>query len=337
MTVPNPNKIFQQQQLQQNPPQDILDLAVIGTPLSRGGYSGTGDGARGRSAGVDDGGGSGGVGVHGRGDGERLEDQMEHLNISAENPHAHSQHSNGGEHSLGHGHTTEAHARYTTLHVRVDSKDYNPGRGGGGGGGGGGEGAYASTRTNLMQMKTISHPERVQGRVESLTDTPTMGLGTVVSPEDKESFYGGEEEGGRGGGEEKREVEVRVLSGNKEEEEDEGEGGGGGVGSGVDIIGATKFGTEKEKQEQKDEEEEMRGKMESESGGDGNRESGSKKEEIKEPSSSSSSSSASSSKKLSISDFELLAVLGRGAYGKVFQVKRKSTGVIYAMKVGKEW
>ena len=34
-----------------------------------------------------------------------------------------------------------------------------------------------------------------------------------------------------------------------------------------------------------------------------------------------------------LSDFELLAVVGRGGYGKVMQVKHKTNGVIYAIKV----
>lgn len=39
------------------------------------------------------------------------------------------------------------------------------------------------------------------------------------------------------------------------------------------------------------------------------------------------------SAKLSLEDFEILGVLGRGAYGKVFQVRKISSGLIYAMKV----
>ena len=34
-----------------------------------------------------------------------------------------------------------------------------------------------------------------------------------------------------------------------------------------------------------------------------------------------------------VQDFELLKVVGKGAFGKVFQVKRKGTSEIYAMKV----
>lgn len=38
-------------------------------------------------------------------------------------------------------------------------------------------------------------------------------------------------------------------------------------------------------------------------------------------------------KRICVADFQLLAVLGRGSYGKVFQVKKKENGKIYAMKV----
>ena len=37
--------------------------------------------------------------------------------------------------------------------------------------------------------------------------------------------------------------------------------------------------------------------------------------------------------KLGPQDFELLRVVGQGAFGKVFQVRKKGTNVIYAMKV----
>jgi serine/threonine protein kinase len=40
--------------------------------------------------------------------------------------------------------------------------------------------------------------------------------------------------------------------------------------------------------------------------------------------------------KLSITDFELLTVVGRGSFGKVMQVRKKDTGKIYAMKVLKK-
>jgi len=36
--------------------------------------------------------------------------------------------------------------------------------------------------------------------------------------------------------------------------------------------------------------------------------------------------------KISISDFEILKVLGRGAFGKVMLVEKKDTGQIYALK-----
>lgn len=47
----------------------------------------------------------------------------------------------------------------------------------------------------------------------------------------------------------------------------------------------------------------------------------------------SSSTPAAESKKVSAEDFEILAVIGRGSFGKVVQVKKKDTGKIYAMKV----
>jgi len=35
----------------------------------------------------------------------------------------------------------------------------------------------------------------------------------------------------------------------------------------------------------------------------------------------------------SVNDFELLAVVGKGRWGKVMQVRGKQTGQVYAMKV----
>ena len=43
-----------------------------------------------------------------------------------------------------------------------------------------------------------------------------------------------------------------------------------------------------------------------------------------------------SMRKLGLTDFELLRVVGQGAFGKVFQVRRKDTGAVYAMKVLKK-
>ncbi len=37
--------------------------------------------------------------------------------------------------------------------------------------------------------------------------------------------------------------------------------------------------------------------------------------------------------KISVDDFELLNLVGKGSFGKVLQVKKKDTGRIYAMKV----
>ena len=48
---------------------------------------------------------------------------------------------------------------------------------------------------------------------------------------------------------------------------------------------------------------------------------------------SSDSSLTSPKKKISLEDFELLKVIGRGAFGKVMQVRKKDSGKIYAMKV----
>jgi len=35
---------------------------------------------------------------------------------------------------------------------------------------------------------------------------------------------------------------------------------------------------------------------------------------------------------LKFADFEILDTLGEGSFGKVFKVRRKDTGIIYAMK-----
>jgi p70 ribosomal S6 kinase len=46
--------------------------------------------------------------------------------------------------------------------------------------------------------------------------------------------------------------------------------------------------------------------------------------------------SSNANQKVGPADFELLRVVGQGAFGKVFQVRKKDTGVIYAMKVMKK-
>ena len=48
------------------------------------------------------------------------------------------------------------------------------------------------------------------------------------------------------------------------------------------------------------------------------------------------SSTQESGPPVSLSDFELLRVIGRGTYGKVMQVRKKTTGDLYAMKVMKK-
>lgn len=40
--------------------------------------------------------------------------------------------------------------------------------------------------------------------------------------------------------------------------------------------------------------------------------------------------------RITLQDFEILAVIGRGGYGKVFQVRRKGSSEIYAMKTLKK-
>jgi len=42
---------------------------------------------------------------------------------------------------------------------------------------------------------------------------------------------------------------------------------------------------------------------------------------------------SAASKKMSVGDFDLLNLVGRGSFGKVMQVRKKDTGAIYAMKV----
>jgi serine/threonine protein kinase len=43
-----------------------------------------------------------------------------------------------------------------------------------------------------------------------------------------------------------------------------------------------------------------------------------------------------SSDKVSLDDFDLLKVIGRGSFGKVMQVRKKDTGKVYAMKILKK-
>jgi serine/threonine protein kinase len=50
-------------------------------------------------------------------------------------------------------------------------------------------------------------------------------------------------------------------------------------------------------------------------------------------SSSSSSANHGAQNKMSVTDFDLLNVVGKGSFGKVMQVRKKDTGAIYAMKV----
>jgi len=45
------------------------------------------------------------------------------------------------------------------------------------------------------------------------------------------------------------------------------------------------------------------------------------------------SNGASTQEKVSVEDFDLLTLIGKGSFGKVMQVKKKDTGKIYAMKV----
>lgn len=56
-------------------------------------------------------------------------------------------------------------------------------------------------------------------------------------------------------------------------------------------------------------------------------------EGFKEPSAADGNSDSSMPHKLGPGDFEFLCVVGQGSFGKVFQVKKKDTGKIYAMKV----
>ena len=48
------------------------------------------------------------------------------------------------------------------------------------------------------------------------------------------------------------------------------------------------------------------------------------------------SSASGDDSKLTLANFELLKVIGRGTYGKVMQVRRTDTGEIFAMKVLKK-
>lgn len=42
------------------------------------------------------------------------------------------------------------------------------------------------------------------------------------------------------------------------------------------------------------------------------------------------------SKKVSLNDFIRLKVIGRGSFGKVYLVRRRDTGIAYAMKILKK-
>ena len=42
---------------------------------------------------------------------------------------------------------------------------------------------------------------------------------------------------------------------------------------------------------------------------------------------------SSSKQKVNLEDFALLKVIGKGSFGKVLQVRKKDTGMVYAMKV----
>ncbi|KAL9647912.1 hypothetical protein ABK040_008183 [Willaertia magna] len=57
------------------------------------------------------------------------------------------------------------------------------------------------------------------------------------------------------------------------------------------------------------------------------------KQEIKEASASTQTLVNKSKKQASLDDFELIAVVGRGSFGKVMKVKEKSSGKVFAMKV----
>ena len=41
-------------------------------------------------------------------------------------------------------------------------------------------------------------------------------------------------------------------------------------------------------------------------------------------------------KKISINDFQLISVIGRGSFGKVYLVKKKDSGLPFAMKILKK-
>lgn len=48
------------------------------------------------------------------------------------------------------------------------------------------------------------------------------------------------------------------------------------------------------------------------------------------------SESAEDEQKATLDDFELMTVLGRGGFGKVMQVRHRTTGQVYAMKILKK-
>ena len=258
--------------------QELLDLALVGTPLGPG-----------KSRDVDDAGG----GKYGDDDldgermkelniGETVQNSIDNLSIDDGDTGLAVQNNWGVE-----GNST----LYASLQVRIEPK------------------------TSAMQMKTISIPERVQGRGEkSLNGVKNRAL----SPEEKATW--------RETGETQHEMEVKVLDASPVKERRESDmfpNAKKGMLAAVDASDP-----DSGEQETLHTYASFEGKDEAQ---------GVRKDEKATHASpkcmNGKNPRQKARKKLSISDFELLAVLGRGAYGKVFQVKMKSTGTIYAMKV----